>query len=551
MDGQESELRRALVPWPTRAMAAIAATAVAVWLTVHVLGSAPIPPALMGLAAGAAVLVSPRGGWLALSGITVILAVIEGHAGLAVVTVLALALPVLVMWRSAGAWPLAAGAPALGLIGLAGAWPALAARANTPWQRAGLAGIGWIWLALAAPVLDRVLYLPAIGGIPPSAEWGGSVTATANQMLSPVLRSGVLAPALVWALAALILPWLVRGRRAAVDLVRVAIWSVTLAGCDRGRPDGRAWLRRGGGRVDRGGRGGGRSDHRVCPAVALGNPPHVASGASSDWPWRTISVAWISPKGVPMSVLRSLESKIAGLVEGTFSRAFKSEVRPVEIARKLSREMEEHKSVSLSRTYVPNEYRVYLSPRDRERFADYEEALASELAGYLLEHARSERLALMSRPVVEFETDDRLRLGEFGIQTKVVNPQDPEEPEPVAEESGRTMVYSSAGRVAGPLEERAHARHQSALLITDGRRLVVGPGGATVGRSRRCDVMLDDANVSRTHAEIRPRGGSWVLTDLGSTNGSRLNGRRLDGSEVLKPGDEIELGTSRLTFELE
>ena len=153
-------------------MAAIAATAVAVWLTIHVLGSAPIPPALAGLAAGAAVLVSPRGGWLALSGITVILAVIEGHAGLAVVTVLALALPVLVMWRSAGAWPLAAGAPALGLIGLAGAWPALAARANTPWKRAGLAGIGWIWLALAAPVLDRVLYLPAIGGVPPSAGVG-------------------------------------------------------------------------------------------------------------------------------------------------------------------------------------------------------------------------------------------------------------------------------------------------------------------------------------------------------------------------------------------
>jgi Protein of unknown function (DUF3662)/FHA domain len=252
-----------------------------------------------------------------------------------------------------------------------------------------------------------------------------------------------------------------------------------------------------------------------------------------------------------MSVLRSLESKIAGLVEGTFSRAFKSEVRPVEIARKLAREMEEHKSLSLSRTYVPNEYRVYLSPRDRERFADYEEALASELAGYLLEHARSERLALMSRPVVEFETDDRLRLGEFGIQTKVVNPQQLDEPEPIPEESGRTMVYSSAGRVAGPLEERAHARHESALLITNGKRLVVGPAGSTIGRSRRCDVMLDDPNVSREHAEIRPRGGSWVLTDLGSTNGSSLNGRRLDGSEVLKPGDEIELGTSLLTFELE
>src|SRR6202046_5771258 len=97
-----------------------------------------------------------------------------------------------------------------------------------------------------------------------------------------------------------------------------------------------------------------------------------------------------------MSVLKSLENKIAGLVEGTFSRAFRSEVRPVEIARKLAREMEEHKSFSVSRTYVPNEYGVYLSPRDRERFADYEDALADELGGYLLEHARSERLAPMA-----------------------------------------------------------------------------------------------------------------------------------------------------------
>src|ERR1700736_6547481 len=118
-----------------------------------------------------------------------------------------------------------------------------------------------------------------------------------------------------------------------------------------------------------------------------------------------------------MSVLRGLEEKIAGLVEGTFSRAFKSEVRPVEIARKLAREMEEHKSYSVSRTYVPNEYRVFLSPRDHERFADYEEALAAELAGYLLEHARQERLSLLSRPVITFETDERLGLGEFGIQT--------------------------------------------------------------------------------------------------------------------------------------
>jgi hypothetical protein len=255
-----------------------------------------------------------------------------------------------------------------------------------------------------------------------------------------------------------------------------------------------------------------------------------------------------------MSVLRSLESKIAGLVEGTFSRAFRSEVRPVELARKLAREMEEHKSTSLSRTYVPHEYRIYLSPRDRQRFAGYETALADELAGYLLEHARREQLTLIARPVIEFETDPLLGLGEFGIQTGEVRPDaQPEESEPaeVAEAPGRTMIYSSAGRIAEPLEERARTRDQKALLVYDGRRLVVGPAGAVVGRSRQCDIVLQDPNVSRRHIEVRPRGGSWVVADLGSTNGSRLNGRSIEGSEVVKPGDEIEIGSTRLTFELE
>ena len=253
-----------------------------------------------------------------------------------------------------------------------------------------------------------------------------------------------------------------------------------------------------------------------------------------------------------MSVLRSIESKIASLVEGTFSRAFRSEVRPVEIARRLAREMEEHKSFSVNRTYVPNEYRVYLSPRDRDRFASYEEALAAELGGYLLEHARRERFAMLSKPVIRFETDDRLGLGEFGIQTRVVQPEQESAAAPQPEEpSGRTMIYSTAGRVAEPLEERARAHQQNALLMIEGKRMVVGPAGVTIGRSRQCDVVLNDPNISRQHAEIRPRGGSWVLSDLGSTNGSCINGRRIDQPEVIKPGDEIEVGTSLMRFELE
>jgi hypothetical protein len=270
-----------------------------------------------------------------------------------------------------------------------------------------------------------------------------------------------------------------------------------------------------------------------------------------------------------MSFLRRLESTIADLVEGTFSRVFKSEVRPVEIARKLTREMEEHKSFSLNRTYAPNEYRVFLSPEDRERFGDTENALASEFSGYLLEYARRERLALMSRPIVHFETDERLRLGEFGIQTSLVeNPGEPAErpaarppspdvvPEPEWPRAGRgaggrTMIHSTAERVAEELAEARGPRRRRAILRLGDKRLVVGDSGVTLGRSRSSDVMVDDPNVSRAHAEVSAHGSTWVLTDLGSTNGTRLNGRRVTQPEVLGPGDQIEVGTTTLTFDLE
>jgi hypothetical protein len=248
-----------------------------------------------------------------------------------------------------------------------------------------------------------------------------------------------------------------------------------------------------------------------------------------------------------VSVLRNLEAKLEGLVEGAFSRAFRSEVQPVELARKLAKEMEDAKSVSLSRTYVPNQFWVYLSPQDRAQFESYEDGLKKELSDYLLEHARSHGLALLTRPTIELETDDRLSLGEFGIQAKLVRPADAgEEAEAVEGDFGHTMVYSTTGarRVESPRKD------SRVLLVSDDKRTVVTGDQFVIGRSRECDLVLDDPNVSRRHVELRRDDDGWAVRDLGSTNGIKLNGRRSRGGR-LSPGDEITLGLSRLTFEQE
>jgi predicted component of type VI protein secretion system len=254
-----------------------------------------------------------------------------------------------------------------------------------------------------------------------------------------------------------------------------------------------------------------------------------------------------------MSMLRNLEAKLGGLVEGAFGRAFKSRVQPVELAHKLAKEMEDNQVVSVSRVYVPNHYRVFLSPADREQFSSYEPALRKELSDYLLEHARSEGLALTSRPQLDLETDERLGLGEFGIQAQLLGDLGEEEAEEEAGPSqgdfGHTMVYSptAAPRVEpGP----ATTGSRQALLVGQDKRNVLSGSRVLLGRSRECDIMVNDPNVSRRHAELRAEGGRWSVVDLGSTNGIKVNGRRVDKRE-LSDGDKLTLGVTDLTFELD
>lgn len=256
-----------------------------------------------------------------------------------------------------------------------------------------------------------------------------------------------------------------------------------------------------------------------------------------------------------MSVLRNLEMKIAELVEGTFGRMFKSEVRPIEIARGLAKEMDANRTVSVSRTYVPNEYVVWLSPQDRERYEGVEREVADELSAHVLEHARRERVSLVSRPSISFRTDEALALGEFGIQARLVRPVDDpaEAPEAgVAQgDHGHTMVYSTAARVQEGLHDERQSRRGRAFVLAEGKRMPVPSGGAVIGRSRECDIVIADQNVSRKHAEIRPDGTNWCIADLGSTNGVRVNGSAVQGRVAIAAGDRIELGTVPIGFEVE
>jgi hypothetical protein len=252
-----------------------------------------------------------------------------------------------------------------------------------------------------------------------------------------------------------------------------------------------------------------------------------------------------------MSMLRNLEAKLGGLVEGAFGRAFRTSVQPVELAHKLAKEMEDNQMASVSRVYVPNHYRVFLSPQDREQFASYEPALRKELSDYLLEHARQESFALSTRPQVEFDTDERLDLGEFGIQAQLLAEPEEEQargadaPAPSAGDFGHTMVYSPSrdARRIEPAQDRGQA-----LLVGDGRRNVLSGSRVVIGRSREADIVLQDPNVSRRHAELRRDEGGWQIVDLGSTNGIKVNGRRVD-HQPLSPGDQITIGVTDLTFE--
>jgi hypothetical protein len=220
--------------------------------------------------------------------------------------------------------------------------------------------------------------------------------------------------------------------------------------------------------------------------------------------------------------LQQFERRLERMVEGVFARAFRGGLQPVEIGRRLTREMDLRRTVAPRGTLTPNEFVVVLSPADRARFASIEDELVEELIAVARDHAEVERYSFVGPVSVVMETDDQLSPG---------------------------MVL-----VSGEMH-RSEEAVRSRLLLPDGRPFKLGDGPVTVGRLPECSIVLADPNVSRVHAEIRPvtRDGSsapeYQITDRGSTNGTRVNGLPLTGPRTLVPGDTITLGATTIGFE--
>lgn len=229
-----------------------------------------------------------------------------------------------------------------------------------------------------------------------------------------------------------------------------------------------------------------------------------------------------------MNLFKDFEKKLESLFEGVLLRAFRAGVHPVELGKKLVRELEGQKTIGVTHVYVPNRYEVGLAPRDYSRFESYQSVMATELENLLLRYILEKGYAVLDRPVVKMSQDRRLREGEFWIRCSM-----------------KGEIPSVPRDGTGPEEPPA------VLELADGADVtpsfVLGGEETTIGRSDANDVVLLDPNVSRLHAKVEAAGGAYVISDSGSTNGTWVNEERVAEAE-LSDGDVIRLGSTNLVF---
>ncbi|GAA1786000.1 DUF3662 and FHA domain-containing protein [Luedemannella flava] len=258
-----------------------------------------------------------------------------------------------------------------------------------------------------------------------------------------------------------------------------------------------------------------------------------------------------------MSVLQRFEKRLEGLVEGAFAKVFKGVVHPVEILNAMQREAEAHKAILAGgRTLVPNRYVIDLSPYDHSRLAPYAAALAQELAQSQAEFIGEQGWTVYGDVIVEIERGDGLDTGMFRVTAEVYTGADMAPPNPY-DQGGMQGGYGGgpyAGQQAGggygpPMGGGGPARN-ARLVSSDGRTYPLSIGSTVIGRGDQANLRLPDVGISRRHARIDFDGAQVVLTDLGSTNGTSVNGQRVS-AVALNPGDMIQLGTTTLTFRVD
>ncbi len=238
-----------------------------------------------------------------------------------------------------------------------------------------------------------------------------------------------------------------------------------------------------------------------------------------------------------MNALKRFEDWLARLLEGGLASLLGAQIQPVDIAKRLAEYMEDHRTIGAGRRYVPNNFRVYLSPGTLAGFASFQSALQDELGGFLNARARELGYHFVGRVRVNLLADETLRRERVRIEADLVDREGLVLPGP----SQTTEAISVAPTVT--------PHDQAAALVVNGRRVPLETASRVgLGRALDNDLILDDSSISRHHARLVARGRSWFLEDLNSTNGSFVNGRRVE-FKFLRPGDEIRLGKVTLQFE--
>jgi hypothetical protein len=255
-----------------------------------------------------------------------------------------------------------------------------------------------------------------------------------------------------------------------------------------------------------------------------------------------------------MGVAKNIERRLEGLLEGFFAKVFRSGLQPIEVGRRILREMEEGRTVSVNRVYAPNDFRILIGPEDYSRFSQMEVGLQREFSEIVIEQAKDNRWNLMGMPRITFEMEDGLGKGEFRVEASLAADPDRQAPrastrEPNADDLSATRAVSAEDA------DRLGLRGAGAELVLLGdeqkekERIAVTRTPITIGRLSGNDVVLTDPNVSRRHAELRRDNERWFLVDLGSTNGTLVNGK-LAKEHELKNGDRCSFGTTELIFKV-